>query len=106
MSDPSLCRSLLRVYLLGGGISTSLEEAGKAVSVALLRAVFFADPDTVFFGDVLVGVVLFPFVCALVSSCLDMGRKSRSMCPRRSRKHFFRLSFEGRLKNWYNEYTT
>lgn len=42
MSDPSLCRSLLRVYLLGGGISTSLEEAGKAVSPALLRAVFFA----------------------------------------------------------------
>lgn len=35
MSDPSLCRSLLRVYLLGGGVCLSLEEAGKAVSSVL-----------------------------------------------------------------------
>lgn len=35
MSDSSLCRSLLRVYLLGGGLCTSLEEAGKMVRAEL-----------------------------------------------------------------------
>ncbi|CAM9236213.1 unnamed protein product [Ectocarpus sp. 6 AP-2014] len=35
VSDPSLCRSLLRVYLLGGGLCTSLEDVGKAVSKAV-----------------------------------------------------------------------
>ncbi|CAM9783801.1 unnamed protein product [Scytosiphon promiscuus] len=36
VSDSSLCRSLLRVYLLGGGVCTSLEEAGRMVSEAVV----------------------------------------------------------------------
>ncbi|CAN0263254.1 unnamed protein product, partial [Laminaria digitata] len=32
VADPSLCRSVLRVYILGGGLRTSLEDVGKAVS--------------------------------------------------------------------------
>eukprot|EP00903_Cladosiphon_okamuranus_P009874 g9380.t1 len=40
VSDPSLCRSLLRVYLLGGGVSASLEDAGKAVSEAVAAGNF------------------------------------------------------------------
>ncbi|CAM9507389.1 unnamed protein product [Ectocarpus fasciculatus] len=40
VSDPSLCRSLLRVYLLGGGVSTSLEAVGKAVSKAVAEGNF------------------------------------------------------------------
>eukprot|EP00904_Undaria_pinnatifida_P008108 jgi/Undpi1/4427/HiC_scaffold_17.g07781.m1 len=32
VEDPSLCRSVLRVYILGGGLRTSLEGVGKAVS--------------------------------------------------------------------------
>ncbi|CAM9278435.1 unnamed protein product, partial [Hapterophycus canaliculatus] len=35
VSDSSLCRSLLRVYLLGGGVCTSLEAAGRMVSEAV-----------------------------------------------------------------------
>ena len=31
VEDPSLCRSVLRVYILGGGLRTSLEGVGKAV---------------------------------------------------------------------------
>lgn len=31
VADPTLCRSLLRVYILGGGVCTSLEDVGKMV---------------------------------------------------------------------------
>ena len=35
VADPSLCRSVLRVYILGGGLCTSLEDVGKAVRYVL-----------------------------------------------------------------------
>lgn len=36
VADPTLCRSLLRVYILGGGVCTSLERVGKQVIVVVL----------------------------------------------------------------------
>ncbi|CAN0036170.1 unnamed protein product [Pylaiella littoralis] len=51
VSDPSLCRSLLRVYLLGGGVCRSLEEAGKAASDAVAAGKYPVKPSPVGDGE-------------------------------------------------------